>query len=313
MVSVALPPEECCKTVFLLAGTRGGVGKTLLACNLFDWLRFRCSPSVAVRGFDLDPHGGLSRFYPGLERVGGFKPRELLGLIVGDRVHSCFLIDSPGGGEGLLQSVFSGYHPADLAFEGIRVVLVAPVTGDTTSLKNLSSWMQFAGAEIVLVYRWPAVQVGRQCGDLKDLVDLPLPLWLELAAGGAQAVSTDAGDRQEGRIKRVIQPQFKPEALVEHLFNRGISLYQAAYPYSAWVRRELSTAEELKRRREMNIAVGQYWGPKRRYWGVGSYFGHQLAVSLGFFHRQLTDVFLPLIADVGRPCLFMHYEEQKYR
>ena len=304
MAYFGLSPDESCKTIFLFAGARGGSGKTTLACILLDWLRFRCSPSVAVRGFDLDPDKGLSRFYVGLERVGDFKVGELLGLIVADTVHSCFVIDCAGGSEASLRLVFGGYDPADLAFKGIQIVLVAPVTSDWESLKKLSSSMEFAGAGIVLAYRLPALGSGRQIGDLTNVSDFALPLWLEMCAGSPGGSWSEGGDLcegQEGRIKRLIEPQFEPEALVEHLFSQGIPLYQAAYPYSAWARRELSVGEETLRRRKINALVGHYWGPRKKYWGVGPYFGHQLTVSLGFLYRQLADVFCPLIAGISRP------------
>jgi len=301
MAPLGLGEEPGNKTIVFFVGRRGGIGKTLLASNLISWLRFRCSPAVAVRGFDLDPHGGLSRFYPGLERVGDFQVRELLGLIVADTVHSCFVIDGPGGSETLLQSVFSGYGLADLSFRGIRVVLVVPVTGDGASFRGLSSSIEFAGAEIVLVYRKPGPGIGAEIRDSEDLGDLPLPLWLELA-GSRSGLGAEAGafvGSEEGRIKRMLQPQFKSGALVEHLFNRGISLYQASYPYSAWAARELPAPEVLVRKQEINSLVGHYWGPRKKYWGVGFHYGYQLTVYLGFLHRQLAMVFGPLLGGVS--------------
>jgi hypothetical protein len=294
------PPEEVQQIIFLFAGAPGGSGKTLLASILLDWLRYCCFPPVAVRAFDLDPHRGLSRFCARLERVGDFKVRELLGLILADRVHSCFLIDSPGGSsEDFFKSVFCGYDVADLAFKGVQVVLVVPVTTDGDSFKNISPWMQLPASQIVLVYRMPAAGSGWQVSgaqDVSDLSDLPLPLWLQMSGASVSALHGLLDG--QSRIKRLIEPHFKPEALVRHLFQRGIPLYQAAYPYSAWSRRELSVAEQLLRRQKLNASVGQYWGPKRRYWGVGAYFGHQLAVSLGFFHRQVAMVFSPWIASL---------------
>jgi hypothetical protein len=285
------------KTIFLFAGTGGGIGKTTLASNLFDWLRFRCSPSIRVRGFDLDPQGGLSRFYPGLERVGDFKPREVLGSIVADTVHSCFVIDPPGGAQELLEEIFSAYPVAELAFDGVRVVLIVPVTGDRASLRCLLPWMDFASAEIVLVYRKPGPGIGVEIRDSADLGNLPLPLWLEIAGGSSGDGAGETVGEGEGRIKRMLQPRFQPAYLVEHLFNRGISLYQVAYPYSAWARCELSAAEVLVRKQQINTLVGHYWGPGKKYWGVGFYYGYQLTVYMGFLHRQLAMVLGPLLAD----------------
>jgi hypothetical protein len=285
------------KTIFLFAGTGGGIGKTTLASNLFDWLRFRCCPSIRVRGYDLDPQGGLSRFYPGMEGVGDFKPREVLGSIVADTVHSCFVIDPPGASRELLEEIFSAYPVAELAFDGARVVLIVPITGDRASLRCLLPWMDFAGAEIVLVYRKPGPRIGVEIRDSADLGDLPLPLWLEIA-GGSSGVGAEAGafvGSEEGRIKRMLQPQFQPAALVEHLFNRGISLYQASYPYSARAARELSASEVLARKQEINSLVGEYWGPSKKYCGVGFFYGYQLTVYLGFLYRQLAMVFGPLL------------------
>ena len=294
-------PEPGNKTVFFFVGRRGGIGKTLLASNLISWLRFRCSPAVAVRGFDLDRHGPLSRFYGGLERVGDFQVRELLGLVVADTVHSCFVVDGPGASETLLESVFSGYRLPDSAFRGIRVVLVVPVSVEGFSLSALPWVSEFAGAQIVLVYRKPGPGIGAEIRDSADLGDLALPLWLQIAGGnsgdrGAAGESAPAG---ADRVKRMLQPQFKPEYLVEHLFNRGISLYQASYPYSARAARELPAAEVLVRKQQINSLVGEYWGARKKYWGVGFYYGYQLTVYLGFLYRQLAMVFGPLLGGAG--------------
>ena len=226
--------EPVKKTVFWFAGRGGGIGNTLLASNLISWLRFRCSPAVNVRGFDLDPHGGLSRFYAGLERIGDFQARELLGLITADRAHSCFVIDGGASNDTLLESAFSGYRLSDLAFSGMRVVLVIPVIGDGSGLRRLPWFSQFTGADVLLVYRKPAPGIGAEIRDSAGLADLPLPLWLEMA--GSRSGDEDGELPEDGisKIRRLLQPQFKPEYLVEHLFNRGISVYQAAYPYSAW-------------------------------------------------------------------------------
>lgn len=287
------------KTVFFFVGRRGGIGKTLLASNLISWLRFRCSPAIAVRGFDLDRHGALSRFYGGLERVGDFQVRELLGLVVADTVHSCFVVDGPGASEALLESVFSGYRLADLAFRGIRVVLVVPVGVEGFSLRALPWVREFGGAQIVLVYRKPGPGIGPEIRDSADLGDLALPLWLEIAGrdSGDRAAAGESAPGGADRIKRMLQPQFKPEYLVEHLFNQGISLWRAAYPYSGWAGPGVSRVEALARRQEINVQVGDYWGPRRKYWGVGFYYGYQLKVYLGFLYRQLEMVVGPLLAD----------------
>ena len=252
-----------------------------------------------MRGFDLDPEGGLSRFYPGLERVGDFKPREVLGSIVVDRVHSCFVIDPPSGGRELSDEMFSAYPVEELAFDGVRVVLVVPVTGDRETLKCVLPWMEFGRAEIVLVYRKPGPGIATEIRDSADLGRLPLPLWLEMAGGTSGDRFGEMAVGGEGRIKRMLQPQFKPEYLVDHLFNRGISLHRAAYPYSAWAGPGVSRVEALARKQEINAQVGDYWGPRRKYWGVGFYYGHQLAVYLEFLHRQFASVFYPLLVDRG--------------
>ena len=250
-----------------------------------------------MRGFDLDPEGGLSRFYPGLERVGDFKPREVLGSIVVDRVHSCFVIDPPSGGRELADEMFSAYPVEELAFDGVRVVLVVPVTGDRETLKCVLPWMEFGRAEIVLVYRKPGPGIAAEIRDSADLGRLPLPLWLEMAGGTSGDRFGEMAVGGEGRIKRMLQPQFKPEYLVDHLFNRGISLHRAAYPYSAWAGRELSAPEVLARKQEINSLVGHYWSPRKKYRGVGFYYGYQLTIYLGFLYRQLAMVVGPLLAD----------------
>lgn len=268
-----LEPEERLKTLFLLAGVRGGTGKTTLACNLLDWLRYRRSPGVGVRAFDLDPNVGLSRFYPDVEH--SEFPTEVLGQILADCEHSYFLIDPPPASQDLMRSVFAGFSAGDLFFEGLHVVLVAPVTGDRSSLENLSGWLDFVEGEVLLVYNrfLPPVKAV-------EVEAWELPLWLE--AAGPE------------RVKRVIQPEFKPSFLVQHLFNKGISLYQAAYPYSAWALREVVLGEEKRElfelRRRMNREVGRYGGAGREYHGVGLYYGYQFSVWLGFLYRQLADL-----------------------
>jgi hypothetical protein len=180
-MSGLLLEHETGKTVFWFLGKGGGIGKTFLAANFISWLRCRCSPAVQVRGFDLDPAGGLNRFYEGLERVGDFRVRELLGLIMADTAHSCFVIDGPASSEALIKVIFSGYRLADLAFRGIKMVLVVPVTGDGSSLRGLRWLPEFAGSDVVLVYRKPGPGIGPEIRDSADLVRLPLPLWLEIA------------------------------------------------------------------------------------------------------------------------------------
>jgi hypothetical protein len=283
------------KTVFLFVGIRGGIGKTMLSANLLNWLRFRCSPAIRVRGFDLDPHGGLSRFAPGVDRIGDFEPREVLGSIVADKAHSCFMIDPPGSGGDLVKDIFSAYPVDELAFDGVRVVLVIPVTGDRETLKCVLPWMEFGRSEIVLVYRKPGPGIGAEIKSSAGLATLPLPLWLEIAGRRSGDGGQDLLEDGEGRVKRMLQPQIKPEYLVEHLFDRGISLYQAVYPYSAPAVRTLAPAELALRKKEVNTLVGHYWGPRKKYWGVGFYFGYQLSVYLGFLYRQFEQVISPLI------------------
>ena len=266
-----LEPEERLKTLFLLAGVRGGTGKTTLACNLLDWLRYRRSPGVSVRAFDLDPNLGLSRFYPDVE-CSKF-PTEVLGQILADCEHSYFLIDSPPASQELLRSVFEGFSAEDLIFEGLHVVLVAPVTGDRSSLENLSGWLEFVKGEVLLVYNRfsPPVQPA-------DVQAWELPLWLEVV--GAE------------RVKRVIQPEFKPGFLVQHLFNKGVSLYEAAYPYSDWALREVVLGEEKRElfdlRKKINRRVGPYFASGKKYTGVGLDYGYRLSFWLGLFYNQLA-------------------------
>jgi hypothetical protein len=290
------------KTIFLFAGMQGGVGKSLLASNLIGWLRLHCSPAVGVRGFDLDPHGGLSRFYPALvERVDGAGCRELLGVICADAVHSVFVIDPPGGGgsEGLLKSVFRGYDPVHLAFRGFRVVLVVVVGGEHFSLRGLPYWMEFAGSEILLVYRRPVLDRGREVCESAELADVPLPLWLEMVGGSPVEAGWDGIGMGGGRIRRMMQPNFKPRELVEHLFRRGISLYQAAYPYSRWAGAELEEEELFRRRQAINRLVGAYWISRKQYEGVGYQFGYQLSFWLDLLYIEFARVFRPLFSKDG--------------
>ena len=247
------------KTIFLFVGTGGGIGKTFLAANLLDWLRYRCSPVIPARGFDLDSHGGLSRFAPDVDRIGDFKPREILGAIVADQVHSCFIIDPPGGSQELVKDIFSAYPVDELAFDGVRVVLVIPVTGDQETLKCVLPWMEFSRSEIVLVYRKPGPGIGVAIRDSTDLARLRLPLWLEIATGQAGETGQigDQAGAGECRVKRLLQPQLGPNYLVDHLCNRGISLYQAAYPYSARTARELPREEVLSRQKAATDADSQ--------------------------------------------------------
>jgi hypothetical protein len=290
------------KTIFLFVGTGGGIGKTMLAANLLDWLSFRCSPLIRVRGFDLDSHGGLSRFAPSVDRIGAFKPREILGSIVADQVHSCFIIDPPGGSWELVKDIFSVYPVDELAFDGVRVVLVIPVTGDRETLECVLPWMGFGRAEIVLVYRKPGPGIGVEIRDSADLGRLRLPLWLEIAAGRS-GESGEIGDQSgagECRVKRLLQPHIGPQYLVDHLCSRGISLYQAAYPYSARTARELPRAEVLSRQKEINSRVGYYWSARRRYHGIGLYYGYQLTVYLGFLFRQFAMVMRPLVRGLDK-------------
>ena len=290
--------QEQGKTVFWFVGKGGGIGKTFLAANFIDWLRYRCLPAVQVRGFDLDPAGGLRRFYVGVEQVGDFGARELLGLIMADREHTCFVIDGPASSEALLKSIFSGYRLADLAFRGIRMVLVVPVTGDRSSLRGLPWLPEFAGSDVVLVYRKPGPGIGPEIRDSADLARLPLPLWLEIAAAraGERGESGDQAAGGESRVRRLLQPQLGPQYLVDHLCNRGISLYQAAYPYSARTARELPRQEVLSHQKAINHLVGYYWSPRRRYHGIGLYYGYQLNVYLGYLFRQFEMVMRPLVA-----------------
>lgn len=279
------------KFVFLFLGVGGGIGKTLLACNLFDWLRYRCSPTLRVRGFDLDPQRGLSRFSGRAAGAGDFNPREIFGSIVDDPVHSCFLIDAPGGSRELMEDIFRGYPVSELAFEGVRVVLVVPVAGDLASLKGLPFRMEFGGSDLVLVHRAPVMEKGRQIVDSAQLADMPLPLWLELARGKAEGEDLTAN----WGIARMIQPQFKPKELVEHLFRRGISLYQAAYPYSRWAAADLGEEEMFRRRKAINRLVGGYWILGKEYRGVGFYYGYQLNFWLDLLYRGFTNVFGPML------------------
>jgi len=300
MSGVRFDQEEG-KTIFWFVGKGGGIGKTFLAANFISWLRYRCLPAAQVRGFDLDPAGGLSRFYVGLERVGDFGAGELLGLIMADNSHSCFVIDAPGSSEALIKLIFSGYQLADLAFRGIRMVLVVPVTGDGSSLRGLPWLPEFGGSEIVLVYRKPSPGIGVDIRDSADLERLPLPLWLEIAgsrSGGDGDQMCGVGGR--GRVRRMLQPQLGPGYLVDHLCSRGISLYQAAYPYSGRTARELPRAEVLSRQKEINSRVGYYWSARRRYHGIGLYYGYQLTVYLGFLFRQFAMVMRPLVRDLDK-------------
>ena len=283
------------KFVFLFVGVGGGVGKTFLACNLADWLRYRCSPDIRVRGFDLDPQRGLSRFSGRAAGAADFNPREILGSIVDDPVHSCFLIDAPGGSRELLEDMFRGYPVSALAFEGVRVILVVPVGGDTASFKGLPFWMELGGSGLVWVYRAPVMEKGRQIVDSAQLADVPLPLWLELARGRA-----GRGDfLGEWGIERMIQPQFKPKELVEHLFRHGISLYQAAYPYSRWAGAELGEEEMFRRRQAINRLVGEYWISRKQYEGVGYQYGYQLSFWLDLLYGEFETVFEPLFVKSG--------------
>jgi hypothetical protein len=171
------------KTLFLIAGTKGGTGKSFFASNLAAFFRFR--RKEAVRLFDLDPNpsGGLCRFYADCERLGSNalegvgrsrkglavagsdeeegwnvpdRPRDLLGVVVPDNEYSVFIVDTASGCLPLVAEAFKHFKLHDRLFAGLQIVLVVVLTEEALpSLGNARPWLEFFPGRILVVYNMP--------------------------------------------------------------------------------------------------------------------------------------------------------------
>ena len=320
-----LSPEKRHKTLFLIAGTRGGTGKTLLASNLAAYFRQR--RKVRVRLFDLDPNpgGGLCRFYADCERLGvralervrlapgglsgmvlqgpglDDQARDLLGLVAGDNEHSVFIIDTASGSLPQLSEAFKYFGVQDRVFCGLEIVLVIVVTEDSLSLENARPWLEFFQGQIMVVYNRPRVWGngifgggGRDAPAFPSPIFVskgpfqypPLPLWLEIL-GGEEVV-------------QLHHPNFRPFGLSQWLFNNGMTLYEAAYPYSGGARQALGEQGAFEARRKINQRVGPWslvqgdhlfpTAKPGSFQGIGAFTGRGLSRALWWFHEMLAKV-----------------------